>query len=226
MKRDVQIAEYYKSVVATDVSEPQLSRAIQRSNIAYVQMSATPSAEELERVVGPEGSVDLVTVATAVHWFDLDKFYTIVNHLLRKPGGVFAVWTYHGRTVRVSPQFDIEFYRFQDKVNAYRTYTSEFTSQQYKNLPFPFEPVPGVQEGTAVEGNPEELTMEKLMSFDDFLLLMKSGSPLQTALDQGVDLLNDDARETLSKAWGPERVRNVVFPVFLLLGTVSSASAK
>lgn len=118
----MQIAKYYKSMVATDLSEPQLARAFQRPNITYTEMSATPeSAEELERVVGPEGSVDLVTVATALHWFDHDKFYPIVKHLLRKPGGVFAAWTYSGQTVRVSPEFDEELHRLDEKVHAYRS---------------------------------------------------------------------------------------------------------
>jgi ubiquinone/menaquinone biosynthesis C-methylase UbiE len=38
--------------------------------------------------------VDLVTVASAIHWFDLNKFYTEVRRV-EKPGGVIAAWTYY-----------------------------------------------------------------------------------------------------------------------------------
>jgi hypothetical protein len=48
------IAEHYKSVIATDVSEPQLAHAVKHPNVTYAKLSATASAEELERVVGPE----------------------------------------------------------------------------------------------------------------------------------------------------------------------------
>jgi len=38
--------------------------------------------------------VDLVTVASAIHWFDLEKFYAEVRRVV-KPGGTVAVWTYY-----------------------------------------------------------------------------------------------------------------------------------
>lgn len=39
------------------------------------------------------GTVDLVTVAQALHWFDLTRFYAEVGRVL-KPGGLLAVWCY------------------------------------------------------------------------------------------------------------------------------------
>jgi ubiquinone/menaquinone biosynthesis C-methylase UbiE len=38
-------------------------------------------------------SVDIVTVAQALHWFELAPFYAEVERVLR-PRGVRAVWTY------------------------------------------------------------------------------------------------------------------------------------
>jgi hypothetical protein len=57
-------------LIATDVSEPQLAHAVKHPNVTYAELSATASAEELEleRVVGPEESIDLVTTATALHY--------------------------------------------------------------------------------------------------------------------------------------------------------------
>jgi len=50
------------------------------------------AAEELDSVPGiaPE-SVDLVTAATAAHWFDLPRFYATAAKVL-KPGGTIALW--------------------------------------------------------------------------------------------------------------------------------------
>ncbi|KAF3178669.1 hypothetical protein TWF788_007399 [Orbilia oligospora] len=40
----------------------------------------------------PDGSVDVITVATAAHWFDMNVFWKQVARLL-KPGGTVAIWT-------------------------------------------------------------------------------------------------------------------------------------
>lgn len=82
-----------------------------------------------------------------------------------------------------------------------------------------------MEAGTGVEGNPMVIDMEFPLSFDDFMTMLKSGPPLLKALEVGVDLLNEEVKEKLSKAWGPERVRTVVFPLYLLVGTVSGASS-
>ncbi len=44
-------------------------------------------------VLLPSQSVDLVTVAQAIHWFDFDSFYTEVKRVL-KANGVIAVIGY------------------------------------------------------------------------------------------------------------------------------------
>ena len=58
----------------------------QAPNIEYQQAAA-------EHTGLPDSSVDLITVAQALHWFDLDAFYTEARRVLR-PGGTLAAWTY------------------------------------------------------------------------------------------------------------------------------------
>jgi len=41
----------------------------------------------------PAGSVDLITVAQALHWFDIEQFFAESVRVLR-PGGVLAIWAY------------------------------------------------------------------------------------------------------------------------------------
>lgn len=40
----------------------------------------------------PDGSVDLITAATAAHWFDMSRFWPRAAQVL-KPGGTVAIWT-------------------------------------------------------------------------------------------------------------------------------------
>ena len=50
------------------------------------------------------GSIDLVTVAAGVHWFDRPAFYREVRRVAH-PKGLLAVWTY-GPQAHVSPEVD------------------------------------------------------------------------------------------------------------------------
>ncbi|CAA6674942.1 unnamed protein product [Spirodela intermedia] len=58
----------------------------------------------LVALLGGEDSVDLVTIATAVHCFDLEKFYRWWSEPSGSPAGVVGVWSY--REMSVSPSFD------------------------------------------------------------------------------------------------------------------------
>ena len=86
----------FARVIATDVSASQLRHARQHPRIEYRVASAEESGLA-------DDSIDLVTVAAAIHWFDLDRFYREVERVVRR-GGVLAAWTYH--VAHVSPPLD------------------------------------------------------------------------------------------------------------------------
>ena len=62
------LTPHFRSIVALDASGQQLAQAAAHDRIVYVQALA-------DRTPLPDGSVDLVTVASAFHWFDLPRFY-------------------------------------------------------------------------------------------------------------------------------------------------------
>lgn len=100
----VQVAEHYDSVVATDVSAEQLRHAAPHPKVRYLHTPDATPGEDLVAAVGGEGGVDLITVAEAAHWFDLPAFYGVARRVLRRPGGVIAVWGYN---YRMSPVEDM-----------------------------------------------------------------------------------------------------------------------
>jgi hypothetical protein len=100
----VQVAEHYDSVLATDVSEEQLLHAAPHPKVRYLHTPDATPGEDLIAMLGGEGSVDLITVAQAAHWFDLPAFYGVSRQVLRRPGGVIAVWGYN---YRMSPVEDM-----------------------------------------------------------------------------------------------------------------------
>ncbi|KAH0694447.1 hypothetical protein KY285_021544 [Solanum tuberosum] len=212
----ISLVEHYKKVIATDVSKDQLSHAQKHPRIQYIHTPLSMSDEELVSIVGGENSVNLITVAAAVHWFDLPRFYSIVNRVLRRPGGIIAVWAYE--LMNVSPEFDPKFKSFLDSTLPYWHPNVKFAFDGYKTLPFPFESV-----GLGLENEPIEVEIQKDISFDGFLGLLKSLSAINTANEKGVDLLPRKLVEEFEVEWGgPKLVRRVIFKAFMLVGKVKN----
>lgn len=82
----VGLAPYFDRVIATDGSQQQINQAIPGKNIQYKVATAEHSSLENK-------SVDLITVAQALHWFNLDLFYEEVRRVA-KPTAIIAVWCY------------------------------------------------------------------------------------------------------------------------------------
>lgn len=87
----VDLVRHFTSVVATDLSAALLAQAPAHERITYHVATAEQSGLA-------DASVDLVTVAQALHWFDLPKFWAEVDRVLR-PGGVLAYWGYQWPSV-------------------------------------------------------------------------------------------------------------------------------
>jgi len=77
---------YFDGVHATDLSAEQIEAAARHPKITYL---ATPA--ETSKL--PNASVDAVTVATAVHWFATDRFWSEVLRVT-KSNALFAAWAY------------------------------------------------------------------------------------------------------------------------------------
>lgn len=82
----------FETVIGVDTSEAQIAEARRYcedfSNLNFHCASASCLDEFLE-----DGSVDLITAAAALHWFDYMAFFRQCSKLLR-PGGVLAAFCY------------------------------------------------------------------------------------------------------------------------------------
>jgi len=85
------LAEHFSKVHATDIDGDQIAQAARHPIIHYLEAPAHNSGL-------PDNSADAITVATALHWFDFDKFWTEVARVAR-PGALFCGWTYHRAVV-------------------------------------------------------------------------------------------------------------------------------
>ena len=80
------LAERFEQVIATDGSAAQIAAARPHPRVQYRVATAEDSGL-------PSGQFDLITVAQALHWFDLERFCAEVQRVGR-PGALFAVWLY------------------------------------------------------------------------------------------------------------------------------------
>ncbi len=123
------LAAHFDRVVATDASPEQLAHATPNAHVEYRVAPAEASGL-------PDACADLVTVAQALHWFDLDAFYAEAARVLA-PGGALAVWSY-GDPVLGEAALDAAFRDAAAEVVAYWPPERRFVGDGYMSISFPF----------------------------------------------------------------------------------------
>lgn len=123
----------FSRVIATDANAEQIAHAVPVDGIEYRVADASDSGL-------PNQSVNMVTVAQALHWLDLDAFYAEARRVLT-PDGALVIWGY-GDPVMETEALDLI-------VNAYNRGTIEdywmpertILLERYANVTFPFREI-------------------------------------------------------------------------------------
>jgi ubiquinone/menaquinone biosynthesis C-methylase UbiE len=195
------LSQHFKKVIATDISQSQLDNAFKAANIQY-------AFEPAEQTSIEAASIDLITVAQAIHWFNFDRFYTEVRRVA-KPGGILAVWTYS--LLQVSPEIDDlishqHFITLKDHWDPERKYVDEY----YANIPFPFEEISTPVFNIRLRWSPEDLRG-----------YLNTWSALQKFIRVNDHNPVDELMEKIAAVWGEDPLRNIIFPVHLRLGIIN-----
>lgn len=197
------LAEHFRDVLATDASPQQIEQARPHPRVLY---AVAPS----DRSPAADASVDLVTVAQALHWFDLPAFYAEVRRVLR-PGGVLAVWCY-GLHV-ITPEVDAVVHRlYHEIVGNDWPLERRWVEESYRTVPFPFDEIaPPCFQMT------REWNLRHLWGYLDTWSACRRYQA-RTGVNP-LDLVRDD----LGAAWGDpnDGVREVRWPLSLRIGRLS-----
>ncbi|CAO2822316.1 unnamed protein product [Amaranthus hypochondriacus] len=210
------LAERFKNVVGTDVHATQLDCAPKLPNVKYYETPRVLSFGDVEQKIAPESSIDLITVAQAMHWFDLTKFYEVVKWALKKPNGVIAAWCY--TTPEVNEEVDAVFWPFYKGFAGPGWHeTTSAVDDKYRSIDFPFEPVDGLS-----HTGPFEFKAEKIMILEDFFAYIRSWSAYNAAKERGEEKLTDELIEKFKQAWlnDGKNEKFVNFPIYLRMGKV------
>lgn len=123
------LARHFNQVIATDASIEQIAHALPNPRVDYRVAPAEKSGLEPE-------SIDLVTVAQALHWFDIPAFFQEVKRVLI-PKGLLAVWAYQLFTI--DPPLDRIVLRFYaETLGPYWPPERKMVEEGYRSIPFPF----------------------------------------------------------------------------------------
>src|SRR5512139_68084 len=199
------LAAWFDRVYATDASAEQIARAQPHEKVQY-------HVEPAEHVSVPDSSVDLVTVAVAVHWFSFDEFYREVRRVL-KPNGVLAVWTYS--FTEISPEVDsvVRTY-YYETLRGFWPERIHYLEEKYETLPFPFEEI-----------EPSSFAMERSLNLAQYAGFIDSWSATQRYKEQKGHHPLGVIWEELLAAWGNENeVRLVRWPLYFRIGRISPSA--
>jgi hypothetical protein len=194
----VALAAHFRQVIATDASAEQIANAVPHHGIEYrVAAAESPGIEA--------GSIDLVAVAQAAHWFDRPRFYAASREVLRE-GGLVALWSYG--LFEIEPALDNLVGHFYRKtVGPHWPPERRLIDEHYATLDFPF-----------AEISPPRFAMRRTWTRERVLAYLRTWSAVQryrkSCGDDPVALIEPE----FTDLWGDRPEREVRWPLYLRVG--------
>lgn len=197
----VALTNYFEYVLATDASHNQVAGAMPHERVDYKVSPAEKCPIEQEKF-------DLVTVAQAAHWFDLDPFYCEVRSVA-KNNAVLAIWTYGLFSVNEQVDEIVNAF-YHDVVGPYWPPERRHVEQGYSDLEFPFEIIESPKFTTSLN-----YTLDQLLGYVETWSAVKNYK-IQIKVNPIQQL-----RAPLAEVWGPaDKVNLISWPIALKVGRV------
>ncbi len=195
------LVNYFDKIVATDASDEQIAHAVAHDRITYIVAPA-------ERTKITSGSVDLIVVAQALHWFDLEKFYTEVKRV-SKSGGVLAAWSYS--LLRISPAINelLDVF-YTDVVGPFWPPERKLVDDKYQSISFPLQ-----------ELSAPSFKMKARWDLDHLLGYLKTWSAVQRFKEKHGNDPVEDLAEGLKMEWSnPREKKRIHWPINMRVGRI------
>jgi SAM-dependent methyltransferase len=194
----VGLASRFDRVIATDASEKQIRNAQPHERVNYRVAPAEDSG------IDP-GTIDLIMVAQALHWFDLDHFYAEAQRVL-KPDGVIAASAYN--LLQIEPVIDEVVNRYYYEVVGSFWPPERKLVERFADLPFTFHKI-----------DPPKFEMRASWNLDHLVGYLRTWSSTQRFIAAKDSDPLKQIMDDLRTAWGaPEQTRNIIWPLTLRIG--------
>lgn len=199
----IKLADHFTKVVGSDLNQKQLDVALKKANIDYHCWPAGKTEFK-------NHSVDLITVAQALHWFKFDEFYREVRRV-SKDNGIIAAWCYP--LGKINEEVDVVIKKLYANIlgNAYWPKERHYIDDGYQTIPFPFHKI-----------QPPNFIIEKPMDFTQLMGYLNTWSAVKEYQrinqDNPINLIYHE----LQTAWGdPSKHHTMQWPIHLLVGKVN-----
>ena len=195
------LALHFEDVYATDASSNQIFNAVPKPNITYAV--SNEQAPALKR-----GSVNLITAAQALQWFDTEVFYAEAERVLKKHG-LIACWSY--KLFRINSEIDREIDRFySDTLGRYWDPERRLVETGYRTLSFPFR-----------EMRSPRFEMKATWNFESMIGILGSWSAVANFKKrENYDPVSENT-DRLKAAWGNvDQTREVCWTLSMRVGRV------
>ena len=198
----VGLVAHFDRVIATDPSAEQLRNATRHERIEYRVASADSSGL-------PARSLDLVTAAQALHWFDATAFFAEAKRVLVKDGAI-AVWAYGDPILDTEPLNKTLHAFNRGLLEPYWFPERKLLLDGYKDIPFPFDEV-----------TVPRLELEMRWNLADLAGYLRTwSSTARYAAEHGIDPVTV-VESSLAASWGdPVAPRLIRWPLHVRAGTI------
>jgi SAM-dependent methyltransferase len=194
----VGLAAVFDRVIATDASENQIANAQSNERVEYRVAPAESSGLESD-------TIDLLMIAQALHWFELDCFYAEARRVL-KPDGVLAATAYN--LLQISPGIDQIVNRYYYDIVGPFWPAERALVESFRELPFPFP-----------ERNTPSFQMNADWNMEQLLGYLRSWSATQRFMAAKDEDPLEQIRDELRSRWeDPRQHRRVTWPLILRVG--------
>lgn len=125
------LSSTFERVYGFDTSAKMLSQATKKDNITY-EVSGAESIPSL-----PDGSVDLITVGQAAHWFDHAAWFKEMARIM-KADATLSFWSYNEAEFSDSEEASKIWNKYshaEDKLGPYWPYVYADSFQVYTDMP-------------------------------------------------------------------------------------------
>jgi len=194
----VGLASVFDHVIATDASEKQIANAQTHERVEYRVAPAENSG------IGSE-TIDLIMVAQALHWFDLDLFYAEARRVL-KPDGILAASAYNLLHIEKAIDEVVNRY-YHDVVGPFWPPERRFV-ERFADFPFPFREI-----------DAPKFEMTAHWNLDHLLGYLRTWSSTQRFIAaRQIDPL-EQITDGLYSAWGKAGQKRIIaWPLIIRIG--------
>jgi hypothetical protein len=197
----VELAQHFRKVYATDISEKQILQAVHRENIQYSVATAESSGL-------PTDSCDLITVAQAYHWFNFEAFRKEAVRVGTK-NAVVALWGYALVICEDAAINSILGIYYKDTVGPYWDKERKHVDKHYTTVLFPYQELPS-----------REFRINVAWDKETFIGYLNTWSCVQHFMKANqYDPVQGFAKE-IEKVWDDGVVKKFYFPLFLRIGNL------